>query len=93
MNIEIIYWEIKDSDPSISVLNRLIDKDCLSQWSSVENIVDKLWFENQSDGYWGAIVIWDKEKPDLSSLPPNKPKSIIGREPDVRLSLDLISRL
>lgn len=93
MNIEVVYWKLGNSDPAIHSLNELIDKECISLWSKVGNIKDKIWFEDPSGGYWGAIMIWEKEKPDLSQLPPNSPREIIGRAPDVRLSFNLLSRI
>ncbi|MEF2482178.1 hypothetical protein V4D09_02595 [Vibrio mimicus] len=92
MNIELACWVLGDKDCSVDVLNDLIDETCLSDWKNVNQIDEKIWVEDVNGKYWGALVIWNDDKPPLMSLPKNAPKEILGRDPDIRFFFNIVSK-
>lgn len=89
MKIEIVYWCLQDKYFDLDVLRKTIDEKSLSNWRNVDALNEKIWVENEKEGWWGAIMIWDGEKPDLCDLPANVSRDILQRAPDFRMSFDI----
>lgn len=91
MRLELAWWELVGDDPSVDALlaNPSLHA-ARREWSLVPNLVTKLWLSAGAPARWGALMIWNGDKPPLAQLPRNISAEIIGRPPDQRLSFDVL---
>ena len=78
VNIEIAWWDLDGSPATVDGLGRHLREDgVVASWQSVPGLREKLWIADRSGNRWGAVMIWDGERP--AELPQNTAAELIGR--------------
>ena len=91
MQLELAWWELGDGDPPVdALLSNPSFQAAQQDWAQVPNLLTKLWLASGAAPRWGALMIWNGEKPPLARLPRNVSAEIIGRPPDHRLFFDVL---
>ncbi|MDA0181696.1 hypothetical protein OJ997_15425 [Solirubrobacter phytolaccae] len=80
MIVDIAFWDVDDVDA-------LHAATAVEEWRGIDGLRLKLWIVDRERGRWGAIMLWDGERP--ASLPPNRAAELIGRPADHRLTFDV----
>ncbi|SFO01192.1 hypothetical protein [Xenorhabdus japonica] len=93
MKIELAWWDLDDNDPNVDILSASLTKQILEEWENVPNLTKKFWFTSNKGSCWGAMMIWNGDKPDISVMPNNISGEIIGRVPDHRIIFDVLNEI
>jgi hypothetical protein len=84
MMMECVWWELTPKDPNIEQLCAQLIRTDIAIWHQIDELQAKYWIMNETPPRWGAVMLWNDEKPDLSVLPLNIAAETIGRPPDTR---------
>jgi len=89
--LELAWWELGDGDPRVEELaaNPNIQS-AHEEWRDVPNLRAKLWLSSPVTRRWGALMLWEGDKPALAQLPRNVSAQVIGRPADHRISFDVL---
>jgi trans-2,3-dihydro-3-hydroxyanthranilate isomerase len=89
--LELAWWELGEGDPRVEELaaNASIQS-AQEEWRDVPNLCEKLWLISSATRRWGALMLWDGDKPALARLPRNVSAQVIGRPPDHRISFAVL---
>ncbi|MGY3961916.1 hypothetical protein [Aeromonas popoffii] len=88
MRIELAWWSLAESDPQPPQLRARLDESVHREWHGVKNLAMKLWLESIQPPRWGALTIWEGEKPAVATLPVNLSAKWIGRPADQYFSFE-----
>lgn len=89
MRIELAWWDLEQSDPDAAALCSSLTQQVRDDWAHVPNLMMKLWLVSGDSPRWGALTIWEGDKPERSKMPGNISAQMIGREPDHRITLEV----
>ncbi|WP_369869748.1 PhzF family phenazine biosynthesis protein [Burkholderia cepacia] len=78
MIVDIVWWNLDGSEQSIESLKARVDDSTLARWSNVPGLREKHWIADEDRNRWGAIMLWDGERPPAHLLPPNDAQKLIG---------------
>jgi hypothetical protein len=85
MILDLSFWEL-DGEPSVDALQAAI---AVEEWERVEGLRLKLWIADRANRRWGAIMLWDPDRPAGAVLPPNRAAELIGRPADYRMRFEV----
>ncbi|MFJ8731426.1 hypothetical protein [Streptomyces bauhiniae] len=85
MRLEIAWWDLDDSPDSIRALNEHLSEGVTGDWAEVPGLRVKYWVADPAHNRWGAVMVWETDRPAGHPLPPNRAADLIGRPPDHRM--------
>jgi trans-2,3-dihydro-3-hydroxyanthranilate isomerase len=89
MRIDLAWWELEGSHQSIDSLREHLRDGTVDTWAEVPGLRLKLWIADGEHNRWGAVMIWEADRPADLPLPPNRAAELIGRPPDHRTRFEL----
>jgi hypothetical protein len=89
MRVDIAWWDLDGSNQTIDSLNDHLRGGVTGKWARVPGLRLKLWVADRERNLWGAVMVWEGERPAARLLPPNHAAELIGRPPDHRLRLEV----
>ncbi|BGE53218.1 hypothetical protein IE981_15040 [Klebsiella pneumoniae] len=90
MKIEIAWWDLANHDSQVEKLNSALTETVIEDWRQVPGLAFKAWIWDPVGYRWGAVMLWTDEK-HVETMPENIAKTMIGRNPDVRISFDTVA--
>ncbi|QCP53613.1 PhzF family phenazine biosynthesis protein [Trinickia violacea] len=78
MIVDIAWWDLDGSKETIESLKARVDDSTLARWSNVPGLREKHWIADTDRNRWGAIMLWDGERPAAHLMPPNDAQTLIG---------------
>ncbi|MBU2849944.1 hypothetical protein [Acidithiobacillus ferrivorans] len=90
MHIELAWWDLDENDPDTAALTSILTRQVRDEWEQVPNLMVKLWLVSGDSPRWGALMIWESDKPERLKLPSNISAKMIGRQPDHRIAFDVL---
>jgi hypothetical protein len=88
MIVDISLWDLDGCEQTVESLRASIDEG-LDDWARVEGLRWKLWIEDRQNHRWGAVMLWDPDRPAGQALPPNQAAQVIGRPADHRMRFEV----
>jgi trans-2,3-dihydro-3-hydroxyanthranilate isomerase len=90
MRVDIAWWELDGSTTqTIDSLREHVDADMVSEWARVPGLRMKLWLADRKTNRWGAVMVWESDRPTERPLPENRAAELIGRPADQRLRFEV----
>ena len=89
MIVDISLWDLDGCEHTVESLRASIGDDVLDDWARVEGLRLKLWIEDRRNHRWGAIMLWEPDRPAGQALPPNRAAALIGRPADHRMRFEV----
>ncbi|WP_225102107.1 hypothetical protein [Streptomyces sp. CoH27] len=84
MRVDIAWWELDGSSQTIESLREHLREGAVRPWASVPGLRVKFWIADQEHNRWGAVMVWEGDRPPAGSLPPNLAADLIGCPPTHR---------
>lgn len=78
MRVDIAWWDLDGSQQTIESLQEHLRDGAVEPWSEVHGLRLKLWIADRDHNRWGAIMLWESDRPADRGLPPNQTAEIIG---------------
>jgi hypothetical protein len=85
MRVDIAWWDLDGSPQTIDSLRSHLRDDALPAWADVPGLRLKFWIADRGANRWGAVMLWETDRPADQALPPNRAAELIGRPPKHRL--------
>ncbi|WP_416531727.1 hypothetical protein [Streptomyces coelicoflavus] len=90
MKVDIAWWDLTGSAQTIdSMRTHLKDDDGVAEWSGVAGLFMKFWVADAARNRWGAVMVWETDRPAPEELPPNRAAELIGGPPTHRTRFDV----
>jgi trans-2,3-dihydro-3-hydroxyanthranilate isomerase len=89
MRVDIAWWELDGSDQTIDSLREDLGDGAVDEWAQVAGLRLKLWMADRARNRWGAVMLWEPDRPTDGPLPPNRAAEMIGRPADHRTSFEV----
>jgi trans-2,3-dihydro-3-hydroxyanthranilate isomerase len=89
MRIDIAWWDLDGTPQTIDSLRDHLRDDAVPVWAEVDGLRLKFWIADREHNRWGALMIWEADRPADQSLPPNQAKELIGTPPGHRVSFEV----
>jgi trans-2,3-dihydro-3-hydroxyanthranilate isomerase len=89
MRVDIAWWELDGSDQTIDSLREHLENGAAGQWAQVAGLRLKIWMADRARNRWGAVMLWESDRPADGPLPPNRAAEMIGRPADHRTRFDI----
>jgi len=84
VRIDIAWWDLEGTSQTIDSLGAHLREGTVARWAEVPGLRLKCWIADRDHNRWGAVMLWETERPPLERLPPNEATSLIGRPPSLR---------
>lgn len=84
MRMDIAWWDLDGTPQTIDSLREHLRDSTLARWAAVPGLRLKYWIADHEHNRWGAVMLWEAERPQLDQLPPNEAARLIGGPPTVR---------
>jgi trans-2,3-dihydro-3-hydroxyanthranilate isomerase len=78
MIVDIVWWNLDGSPQTIESLKARVDEPTIARWSNVAGLREKHWIADTAKNRWGAIMLWEGERPSAHLMPPNDAQAAIG---------------
>ncbi|WP_019855909.1 hypothetical protein [Actinopolyspora mortivallis] len=91
MRAEIAWWELDGTPQTVESLRAHLDEPTVGPWKETPGLVVKFWIADRERNRWGAVMLWEHERPDNTELPPNRAAELIGFAPTHRFAFDVES--
>lgn len=85
MNLEIAWWDLDGSPQSVDSLREHLRDGVTDDWADVPGLRVKFWVADRDRNRWGAVMVWETDRPAAHLLPPNRAAELIGRPPGHRM--------
>jgi hypothetical protein len=89
MRVDIAWWDLDGSPQTIDSLRSHLRDDALPAWSDIPGLRLKFWMADHERNRWGAVMLWEADRPAGWPLPPNRAAELIGYPPQQRLRFDV----
>lgn len=89
MRVDVVWWDLRDSTQTVESLRARLKEEGVEAWADVPGLREKFWVSDLDKGRWGAVMIWESERPDAAALPPNRAGELIGYPPTHRSRFDV----
>lgn len=89
MRVDIAWWELEESAQTIDSLRADLRDGAIDEWADVPGLRMKLWMSDRLGNRWGAIMVWDSDRPANGRLPGNRAAELIGRPSDERARFEV----
>jgi trans-2,3-dihydro-3-hydroxyanthranilate isomerase len=90
MRVDIAWWDLASS-AALDSLRHGLDSTVLEDWTGVPGLRQKLWLADPWGTRWGAVMVWDGDRPPSAKLPPNQAAEMIGRAADHRGRFEVVA--
>jgi trans-2,3-dihydro-3-hydroxyanthranilate isomerase len=78
MIVDIVWWNLDGSAQTIESLKAQLQDSGVDRWTNVPGLVSKHWIADAENRRWGAIMLWDEDRPAAHLMPPNDAQDLIG---------------
>lgn len=78
MIVDIVWWDLDGSTQTIESLKSQLQDGGVDRWANVPGLVSKHWIADPENRRWGAIMLWDEDRPPAHLLPANDAQRLIG---------------
>lgn len=78
MIVDIVWWDLDGSTQTIESLKAHLGEDTVGRWTNVPGLRVKHWIADAEKNRWGAIMLWEGDRPPAHLLPPNDAQNLIG---------------
>ncbi|MFC7303458.1 hypothetical protein ACFQVC_04415 [Streptomyces monticola] len=90
MRADIAWWDLDGTGHTVdSLYVRLREDDWVRPWNEVPGLALKFWIADRAGNRWGAVMLWDPERPEPGLLPPNRAAELLGGPPSHRESFEV----
>ncbi|MFB7451606.1 MULTISPECIES: hypothetical protein [unclassified Streptomyces] len=89
MRVDIAWWDLGDSPQTIESLRDHLRDGAVSPWADVPGLRLKFWMADREGNRWGAVMVWEADRPADRPLPPNRAADLIGYPPTHRTRFDI----
>lgn len=89
MRLEIVWWDLDDSPQIVESLCEHLRDGVIDERTRVPGLRVKFWIADHDRNRWGAVMVWEDDRPAGHPLPPNRAADLIGRPPDHRMRHDV----
>lgn len=89
MIVDISLWDLEGCEQTVESLRASIGDDVVDDWARVDGLRLKLWIADRRNHRWGAVMLWDPDRPAGQTLPPNRAAELIGRPADYRMRFEV----
>ncbi|MGW1188316.1 hypothetical protein [Streptomyces sp. NPDC002559] len=90
MKAVIAWWELAGTQQTVDSLNeQLRDGGVQEEWAQVPGLLGKFWIADRQGNRWGAVMLWEHDRPGTYALPPNRAAELIGGPPTHRTVFDV----
>jgi trans-2,3-dihydro-3-hydroxyanthranilate isomerase len=89
VRIDISWWDLDGSAQTIDSLMSHLRDEAVRAWADVPGLRLKFWMADRVRNRWGAVMIWEHDRPAGQSLPPNRAAELIGWPPQHRLRFEM----
>ncbi|MEU8958562.1 hypothetical protein AB0C93_30180 [Streptomyces sp. NPDC048518] len=88
MRVDVAWWHLDGTPQTIDSMRAHLRENTLDHWTKVPGLRLKIYFADREQNRWGAMMLWEHERPPLDEMPPNAALALIGRPPDVRATFE-----
>ncbi|MFF3642585.1 hypothetical protein [Streptomyces sp. NPDC002564] len=88
MRVDVAWWHLDGTPQTIDSMRAHLRENTLHRWTKVPGLRLKIYLADREQNRWGAIMLWEDERPPLDEMPPNSALALIGRPPDVRVTFE-----
>jgi trans-2,3-dihydro-3-hydroxyanthranilate isomerase len=89
VKLEIAWWDLDGSPQSVESLRTHLRDGVADDWADVPGLRLKFWVADRDRNRWGAVMVWETDRPAGHPLPPNRAAELIGRPPGHRMRFDV----
>ncbi|MEE1782383.1 hypothetical protein PUR71_05495 [Streptomyces sp. SP17BM10] len=89
MKADIAWWELDGSPQTIESLAEHLRDGAVAPWADVPGLRLKFWIADRENNRWGAVMVWETDRPADRPLPPNRAAELIGAPPTHRMRFDV----
>lgn len=89
MRVDIAWWELDGSVQTIESLRSHLRAGGAAPWVCVPGLRLKYWIADEANNRWGAVMLWETDRPTDGSMPPNAAADLIGYPPTHRFRFDV----
>ena len=89
MRLDVVWWDLDVAGPGLDALRADLSAEAVAAWAAVPGLRLKLWLADPDGCRWGAVMLWDPDRPEPDRLPPNRAARLIGPVPAHRLQFDV----
>lgn len=89
MRIDVAWWDLDGSSQTIDSLRRHLQSGAVEPWSKVPGLRWKCWVADRDRNLWGALMVWEVDRPVDVPLPTNHAAELIGGPPHHRLRFEV----
>ncbi|MCJ1680417.1 hypothetical protein MTF65_24350 [Streptomyces sp. APSN-46.1] len=88
MRVDISWWDLDGSSQTIDSLREHLRDGAVDTWAEVPGLQLKFWIADRERNRWGAVMVWETDRPAGEELPPNRAAELIGRPPGHRMHFE-----
>lgn len=89
MRVDIAWWDLDGSAQTIDSLRVHLRDDAVAPWAEVPGLRLKFWMADREGNRWGAVMLWEDDRPADRPLPPNRAADLIGGPPTHRFRFEV----
>lgn len=89
MRLEIAWWDLDGTPQTVDSLGAHLRQGVTDDWAGVPGLWVKFWIADRDRNRWGAVMVWEDDRPDPAVLPPNRAAELIGRPVGHRLGFEV----
>jgi hypothetical protein len=86
---DIAWWDLDGSGQDIDSLRAHLRDGVVAAWGGVPGLRLKFWMADRAANRWGAVMLWEADRPAGLALPPNRAAELIGAPPAHRFRFDV----
>jgi hypothetical protein len=88
MRVDVAWWDLDGTGQTIDSLRAHVGDEQTREWSGVPGLLLKLWLADPVGNRWGAVMIWQADRPADDLLPANRAAALIGGPPTHRVRFE-----
>jgi hypothetical protein len=89
MRADIAWWDLDGTGQSIDSLREHLRDGAVEPWAHVPGLALKFWMADRTGNRWGAVMLWERDRPGSAQLPPNRAAELLGGPPTHRTSFEV----
>ncbi|OLB74686.1 MAG: hypothetical protein AUI14_22860 [Actinobacteria bacterium 13_2_20CM_2_71_6] len=88
MRVDVVWWDLTGSAQTIDSLSDDLRDGGTEPWRDVPGLCLKVWLADRQNNRWGALMLWEPDRPADRPLPANRAAELIGYPPTHRTRFD-----